>query len=1144
MRFPDPKRAVLLVAALLTAGILRCAGDAPTVIPDPTTQTFTGTPPGTSAPQFTGSYPESGETDIPVDANIVLVFSKPVKSGSFDTGTWILINGGAVTYTVSFASSDRTVILNPNSDFAYGTTYTIDITTNLIDTDDIAIAGAVSYSFTTTADVSSYALPRVVASSREPSAGATGVSVNTSFVEATFSRDMSAASFNTTNFSISPAIASGVDTGISLQTFRLLLTTPLDYSQTYTIDLTTGILDTATNPLVQDGNDTWTFTTEADPAPAGTTVSNVWISSVTATGATVSFTTSKPVAKNRCYALHDTNPTVTSADTHTQENISTALATTHTVSITGLNPSTLYYVRGGVDTTTVADGTADVLSTADQDFYTRANATVNTALTTAAGNQNDIKTVQISDGSGYVFWTDTNTNNVMGQRFNTTGVAQWAAGGVIINTAANVASPVAISDHFSDALILYRDAGNNLYAKRYNNAGQVWVQATLGLTTSAGSSYSVCLVHELPTVIATGTADMPDNGAAVNLLYDRDVDFSSIAFLDAGDILARDNGGTAWPNGAIQVQSASPTDIFQYVLKSTAFNPNLAAIVDYYVIDANVTISGIADSATTTTQLRSSTTNLSTVKKDDIIQNTTNTEWGIAAADGAWDVGGWWYVNLDRALALLNDTDAFTIYTNHSGPYTSEAVTNPFWDKLPTTPFNPETTVLTGDRVVNMSSTPAKCSTVAATDLTRDTDYALRLDTAGIMNNAQNYSIIRMPSSSTYKFVGHSTADLDYGVNDTSAPFAVGNIGDIVCNLSVTPILSALITGFTDTSNVTLSADIFTAANQRYIAYTKRAFLVAYIDGTNSYVLARSFNIIDGSPLGAVFGVCTAGVCSTPVAVSDEAGNAIIFYRYGATIYVKKVSATGTLLWADPANDDFDTGITVLAGYTIVQALPDRASAGVGGAYLLAENGSGAIALCRVNGTTGAVTWTRTITDGATTFGYDPHMAVDTNAAGVNRVIITYLGTHTGASGGTYRHVRAVAYNPDNSVSFGPTDVTGSGAAIEYHCENPRLSIADTTAADSLFYISWFDGRYITYIGYSIYAQQFSNDGVAQWANAVFIGSPTSWGYDNALLLDLLYFDDDAGIAPFGITPIWLDYRAGNTDIYYDRRYDTGAKFP
>ncbi len=128
---------------------------------------------------------------------------------------------------------------------------------------------------------------------------------------------------------------------------------------------------------------------------------------------------------------------------------------------------------------------------------------------------------------------------------------------------ANMSKVIAISNGFTDAIAIYRDTADKLYARAVYNDGtdsldERWAEQDLGLTTKTNSSFSACLVHERPSTIASGIADMPDDGAAANLLFDKGRDFSSIAFLDAGDMLAVDDATINWTNGAIENQGASP----------------------------------------------------------------------------------------------------------------------------------------------------------------------------------------------------------------------------------------------------------------------------------------------------------------------------------------------------------------------------------------------------------------------------------------------------------------------------------------------------------------------------------------------------------------------------------------------------------
>lgn len=1115
----------LLLAVFLIAG---CVGESPTVIPDPAAQEFTGTNPGSVNPRLTGMYPENLDTNIPVDSDIVLVFSKKIDITSITPANVSITDGATpvTAFTASLGSNERAVIIDITAPAAlnYNSAYTVIVANAVVDDPEgNPLAETVSWTFTTAPSTAAVEAPRVIPGTRYPIG--TDISRDTAFAEVTFTREMKwpdAGMWTTTNFSIDPNMASAI-TRVTNRTYRLNLSTPLSYGTPYKVDLTSDIEDPEGNPLTLDGNHTWTFTTEPDPVPGGNpTITNVWIESVSATGAKVSFITSRPVPQNACYALYSTSSPVTTASSAVQESASAALTTMHTVTIPAatLQPSKIYYFRGGVDT---GGGLpVEVLSTAEVSTYTKTDNTKNHAVSTAAGNQDGLALVQNDNGSSYAFWVD-GGSNIYGKYFEAKlpPAGKWGVNGTQINTAANMTGVIAINDGFTDAVAVYQRNTKSLYALAvYDNSGSLgksWAEADLGLTLKAGSKFSACLVHERPTVIATGTANMPDNGAGANLLFDRDIDFSSIAFLDVNDVLAVSNAGTAWTYGAIENQGGSPCDIFKYVIKSTAANPNLTALADYYILDADTVITGTADSGSTATQIRSSTVNLNPVSAGDII-HTSNDEWGFAADDGAWDIAGYWYVNVDRALTpLVDSVDTFTIYTTYAGPYTSEAVSNPFWDNNPTTPFNPGVTVLAGDYVINTSSGPAKASTVSAIDPAKDSDYALRLDAANIMLNTQNYTIARKPPSSIYKSVGYSTSVSAHTLNDTNANFTAANIGDTVWNLTAGA--SAMITECSGSSTVSLSADIFTAAGQRYMVYTKRGFLVACIDN-NDYVLARSFSMADGLPLGAAFAVQTSGVNGNPVAVSDGAGNAIVLYERGGDIFGRKVSAAGDMLWAGE-----QTAINMANPCSIIQALPDRATGGPGGTYVLAADGNGNIRVVRINGSNGSVTWSQNFT------GYNPHMVSDTAVPGPNRVIIAYRNTHT-AGGGTYFHIEARAYTGAGALSWTLNNVSNNTA--QYHCEQPRVALADTGTGASGFYLSWFDGLYMPYIGYSLYLQRFDSGGTAQWPNAVFVSSPTSYGYTNTLFLGLLTWDDNIAAPPLGAIPIWLDYRGADTDIYYD----------
>jgi len=1136
---------ILPLLIILTAGFNGCGGEADTITPDPISQSLPGTVTGAINPQVNGIYPSNGSTGIPVDTDIVIVFSKPVDPATINTVNITIT--GVTAFNVSFASDNKVVILDITApaNLPFSTLHTINVSTGVTDSDGNPALAVFSSNFTTAADGSASLLPRVVAASRYPVPGSTGVSRNLPYVEVTFSKDMDFTTFNIASFSISGGVWNGV-TQVNNKTYRLNLNT-LAYGTAYTVTLNGSIQDSTGGALVLNGDHTWGFTTENDPVLTPLAVEDVWVYSVTDTSAVIQFTTSLPVARADGYAVYSTTTPVNFGGTHQQGVIVAPDPTVlHTVTITGLSPSTGYYVRGGIDT--AGGAPVEILSASEVYFQTASNASVNDALTAAAGDQDGLVTLQTNGTGSYAFWVS-GGGDIYGQYFrDTDGSIQWGANGTAVSTHANTQNGiVSITDGFTDAIVVFNDL-DNLRAKMVYGApgfnfrwgGDATTQGLdLGLAIKPGSKYSAAIVHERPLIITSGVADMPDNGAAANLLFDADTDFSSIAWLNAGNLLLRNMAGINWTSAAIENQNLTPTDIYNYTLKSTAGNPNLASF-DFRIADTNPAsiYSGIASGGTLANELRSITNaNFLLVNIGDIIRNTSDNEWGIANTAGTWDVLGYYKIGIDRVLTNLADGDSYEIYTNYSTQLTSEAVTNPLWDNVPTTLFNPGVTVQTGDRVVNENNNTlaASSATVSAIDLSRDTNYALRLST-DIMNNNDIYSILRMPLVSTYRAVGYTGPAIpaDYTLVDTFANYVASSVvsGDIVFNVDGN--LSSMVLSRDSGTQLTLSSDIFNAINDKYVVYNKRGFLVAYVD-TNDYIRARAFNIADGLPLGAAFNVCTDGVNSNPTAVSDGAGNAMIFYEKAGNIYAKKVSARGEFLnWGAGSVTAAGAGRLIFSGYTIVQVIPDRAVDGTNGAYLLAKNTAGtAFTIVRVNGNDGTNRAGWPIGD---VTGRSPAMAVDYNGTD-SRVIVTYRVENTVFG---YYHVRVRGYNSNGAVLFGPTNVTPNN--VSYTCLDPVITMADNNAAaDDGFYISWFDGRFFHPSGYSIYAQRFGTAGAVQWAaNGIFISTPTSKGYDNPLLMRLLYWND--GWTPYGLLPIWLDYRNGaDTDIYLQRMDDTGT---
>jgi len=1142
-----------------------CGGEADTVTPAAISVSTTGSLTGTVYPQIVSVYPESGSTNIPVDTNIVIVFSKPILDTSISGQ--VSINNGATIDTGSptLVSDGNTVILNISSgDLLYNTNYTVTIGTGITDTDGHALSSGGPFSFTTAASTATAQQPRVITASRSPSSGATDVNMSLDYVWVTFTDYVTLASVTAAgNFTVTDSSLADVTSGppvgvgddnpetasVDYQTYRIPINTAaLLYGETYTATLTTSICTDA-GIFLYNSDLTWTFQTVSYQGSGVPAISDIWVSSVTDTTATIMFTTSLPVEEGNCYAVYDIVTGVDSSDTHVVEVLSSTDKTTlHTVTVTGLNPLTYYYFIAGVDTT--SDSIVDVTSS-QIEFYTATNATVNSNLAEAATltDQNGLVLLQTggtttSNGTGaYAFWVH-DGGDIYGQYFGSSdGLPKWGAGtGTAVSSHANTQNGiVAITDGFARAVIIYNDS-NSLYAKMvYDSTGInfTWpgngsaanLQGIdLGLAIKAGSSYSACIVHERPDIISYGTTEMPVDGTATNLLYDADVDFTLLGLAN-NDLLVWDNGGT-WTGNVLY--NTDSFNVFNYVLRSAA-GIGLSSYT-YYLADQVVTTSGTADAGTNATTLISDTdSDFLLVAAGDIIYDASGPGWGIASAAGVWVPAGPYYsISISGAgITGLVSGHVYNIYPRLAGPYTSDTVTNPLWDTAPTPLFNPGVNVQVGDYIVNEGTTPATYATITVISA-EDTNYALQLS-SDIMDSNDAYAILRLPAAPvTFKGVGFNT---DAGANnfqlrDSSATFTTwpANPGDIVFNIDSG--ISAMILSQDSNTQLTLSADVFNGTTEKYLIYTKRAFLVTYIDGSN-YVVARAFNIETGAALDTAFNVCTDGTNSKPVAVSDGAGNAIIFYEKSSNIYVKKVSAKGEFLWASPADTAAAAGITVLSGYTIVQALPDGVTNSTGGAYLLAKNTAGtAFRLVHVPGGTGIPAIINTVSP-----GYDPQMTVDTvSGETYNRVIIVYRNINV-----IYYYIQARAYR-NNAANWGPVNIT---SPLSYNCLQPSITVANNTTGADDFYVAWFDGRYFNPSGYSIYSQRYNQAGAAQWGSAVFISTPTSMGYDYTLYMRLLYCYDN-GTAPFGLLPIWLDYRnysGTGTDIYYQRLDQAGASY-
>ncbi len=122
----------------------------------------TGDNADTVPPEITSMVPGNAEEDVAINANITVVFSKPVINISNTTFTIERVGSfGSVPATVSYNDATRTATLNPAEDLDWDTIYVVNITSDVRSRAGVALPAA-SWVFTTGQEADS--IPPAVAS--------------------------------------------------------------------------------------------------------------------------------------------------------------------------------------------------------------------------------------------------------------------------------------------------------------------------------------------------------------------------------------------------------------------------------------------------------------------------------------------------------------------------------------------------------------------------------------------------------------------------------------------------------------------------------------------------------------------------------------------------------------------------------------------------------------------------------------------------------------------------------------------------------------------------------------------------------------------------------------------------------------------
>ncbi len=217
------------------------------------------TAPSPSGPTIGARTPSSNATSVSLTANVTVTFSGDVQGSTVSVS---LSNGStSVPALVTFDPTTRTVTLNPTTNLAPSTLYTLTVS----GAQDLAGDTMTSTSWSFTTEALSTAAPTVT--TQTPVAGATGIAIG-SAVSATFSEQVQASTISFSLASGTTSVPATVSYNPATQTVTLMPAANLAPSMVYVATLS-GAKDLSGNLMATVS---WSFTTEGIDATAPTVV--------------------------------------------------------------------------------------------------------------------------------------------------------------------------------------------------------------------------------------------------------------------------------------------------------------------------------------------------------------------------------------------------------------------------------------------------------------------------------------------------------------------------------------------------------------------------------------------------------------------------------------------------------------------------------------------------------------------------------------------------------------------------------------------------------------------------------------------------------------------------------------------------------
>ncbi|MDA0168656.1 Ig-like domain-containing protein [Solirubrobacter taibaiensis] len=219
-------------------------------------------------PAITQRSPGDGATGASATVRPTATFSRDLDAATVTSSSFTLepaAGGSPVAASVSYDNATRTATLRPTAPLAFSTAYRARVSTAVKSADGIALAGAVTWVFTTGA-----APPPATVTAVTPANGTTGVARGTA-PTATFSRDMEPTTLTTTSATLrrpdGTAVSAAVTYDAATRKVTLTPSANLAYATTYTARIGTEVFSADGVPLAAPVS--WSFTT-ADPPPPDT----------------------------------------------------------------------------------------------------------------------------------------------------------------------------------------------------------------------------------------------------------------------------------------------------------------------------------------------------------------------------------------------------------------------------------------------------------------------------------------------------------------------------------------------------------------------------------------------------------------------------------------------------------------------------------------------------------------------------------------------------------------------------------------------------------------------------------------------------------------------------------------------------------